>query len=176
MSENKTAVCEVTRNPEGTEDVSLEFFGKEIKRGENKGTEYPCPKVSKDNVEQVAKWIGQDNLVGIFTAFLSKKAQGWASEATEDDGTFKKETFIELASQLSARGETIKDLLGRRDELLSDLEDIDVDGDDPEAVVAAMKIMKEIKGINGAIKSKRRKTKEDEEAEKAAESTEAVGE
>lgn len=144
--------------------VNLTFPDTEFARGENKGKTYPAPpEITPANRQTVYEWVGYDILDEIITARLRQKAQGWYNEATEDDGTFKLDVFVEFAKNFSARGESIPELKAKIDELLETFSK----AASAANMVVAQKVAEEIKACKIAINSKRRKTKEEQEVANA---------
>jgi hypothetical protein len=164
----------VTRN-----ETALPFINTVIKRGpaESRGKQYLAPDVNKDNVVSlIIPWMGIAEAAAVLAAHLRKKAQGWFEENVEDDGTFVKEGFIEMASTYSARGESIPDLLKEIDELSGQQQDM-LNADDfgtPESIAQVKALASKIIGLRAAIDNKRRMTKEEKAAAEAAKTAQAA--
>jgi len=157
-------IINVSRN-----DVTVPFVEKQILRGDAKGKGYFAPEVNGETLETILKFLGADVLISIGEAYINRQAQGWTSEATADDGTFDEKQFVDFATTMSARGESIKELLERRETILDDMSKLDADND--AHLPLLKKYMTSVKNINAAIGSKRRKSEEDKAAEAAATAT-----
>lgn len=158
-------------------EATLSFVMKEKTRGnaepdpENphallKGSQYPAPVVTEENLTEVVKWLSSKVVVKKIAAFLNQWAQGITEEVlAQKEGQFDQETFIELAKTFSARGETMKDLLQEREDLMLQLADFtDEELDTPEGLQKMKELRAEIKSVNVAIQQKKRVTKAEKEA------------
>lgn len=179
-TENTTQAppIEVMRN-----DVTIPFKWNEKTRGSAepdpkepfallKGSKYPAPDVSEENLDQVIDWVGKKIIVKKIGAMLNQWSQGVTEEVlAQKEGTFDESVFVELAKQFSARGEPMKELLEQRLELVQSLADLTDEELSTEAGIKKMlEIRNEIKSLSVAIASKKRMTKEEKAAADAANS------
>lgn len=160
---------EVTRN-----DVTIPFKWNEKTRGSAevdptepfalvKGSKYPAPEVTEENLSQVISWVGTKIIVKKIGALLNQWAQGVTEEVlAQKEGSFDESVFSELAKQFSARGEPMKELLDQRLELVQSLSDLtDEELGTEKGIKKMLEIRTEIKSLNVAIASKKRMTKEE---------------
>jgi len=160
----------VTRN-----DIELSFPPAQVKKGDDKGTEYlGPPEVKVEDAGKLMQWIGVDNWLKKTISNLRTLAQGWWFEAVDqatdkDSGQLNVDkaydTFKQLAAEFSARGESIVDLKAQVQELIDQIGDADATAEDYAVEVA--KLAQQIKALNVSIASKKRKTKAEKEAEAA---------
>lgn len=142
----------------------LSFDELPIKRGESRGTVYYAP--LSVSIDDLVKAYGEENVMDAFIRPRMKLLfQNLVDEATDDDGIFNEEEFLKLANELSARGESIKELFARQSELAEEMTQYDFSN--PEHLPILQRIAKQMKSVRDGIKQKKRKTKEDQEAEAA---------
>lgn len=128
-----------------------------------KGSKYPAPEVTEENLSQVITWVGTKIIVKKIGAMLNQWAQGVTEEVlAQKEGMFDESVFVELAKQFSARGEPMKDLLDERISLVESLGDLSDDElGTPEGIKKMLDLRAEIKSLTIAIASKKRMTKEE---------------
>lgn len=171
MSDNTTTAPQRTKLTSADvprNEVSLTFIHTEIMRGKEKGWNYLAPDVNEGNLDTVIAWMGRAIAASKLGAFLRGMSQGWWGDAEEEakdketgvlDMAKAYEVFAKLATDFSARGESIPKLKEAIEELVNQMTELDpTDGD------FAMKFAsyaKEVKELQLAISLKRRKTDED---------------
>lgn len=156
----------VTRN-----DVELVYKEEQLKKGKDKGWKYPSIVVTQDNLSKIIGYMG-DKLLGKINTIFRQLTQGWWEEALEDakdkvTGTVDLdkaiESFKKLATDFSARGESLPELKERINELVDQMTDLSTD--DPEWATKFASMSAEIKQLKLDIEAKRRprsaKTEED---------------
>lgn len=147
---------EINRN-----DVSLVFQQEELKRGKNKGaTIMAPPKITKDNLQVVCKWIGDDELAAILYGRLRNMSSGWTESAEDTEGNFQLDAFNTFASKFSARGESMEELESQIDDLLAEMGQFAEAGDSAKVLECGVKI----KSLKAEIESKKRPRKQKAEA------------
>jgi aryl carrier-like protein len=132
-------------------NTTLPYVDAEIKRGEEKGSHYPCLEISEENLQQVIKHIGPDIVAAMLQAKVSQFCQNCAYEAT-DDVTKQLDSvkFIDLVQQWSARGESMKELQEKLQDLVLTLPGITDPLKLQEAIARSV-------SVSQAIESKKRK-------------------
>lgn len=154
---------EVTRK-EGEGTGTLVFSAKEIGRGPYAGSQYPAVEVTDTNLDQVEAWAGRKVRISLLQAKLNQRCQSWYDEATvEADGKtqkpFDRDEFVKFASEFSARGESIKDIITEIEELTAQMVGIDWSLG-AAAAAQAEDLGKQIKMLIIARENKRRKKDE----------------
>lgn len=178
MSEQTNGAVSLTVN---RNEVALPFKQVEKTRGSAeadpkepyallKGSKYLTPDVENVDILQLAKWVGEKVFRKKIGAWLNQWSQGIYEESVaQGEGTFNEATFITLAEQFSARGESMKELQEQQQDLVLQLSEISDEELDTQAGMQKMKdIRDELKAIKVAIASKKRLTKEEKEAAKTA--------
>jgi len=148
-------------------DIKLEFKPTAIKRGAKKGNTYPSPDVTKETLPLIQSWFGEEKLIALYKAELNKKAQIWSDEATNDDtGVFDPDVFIDMAKNVSARGETMESLKEEMEEITGQITELAGDMSDPTSIGKMQELALELKSLRAAYEAKKRpRTKKGEEEE-----------
>lgn len=173
-------VTTVERNGE-----TITFNPVEATKGLSKGNIILTPKpiTTMEELMTYLKWAGESESIQFFNAFFRANSLGWSQEA-EEESALEKATddkgnervvkvdeelytkkFIELATEFSARGETIKQIQERIDEKLAELSALTEDTSD-DAPLRMVAVAKELKKLQAAKAAKRRKRSDDEADEK----------
>ena len=167
----------ITRN-----NVSLVFPPAEVTKGSSKGSVVlrPKPVTNRDEMNNLINWMGENDAFQCLNAYIRSNALGWAQEAEEeaclekvkDDKGNEKivkideekyiQSFVTLAQEFSARGETIKQLQERIDEKLAELSDLTESTAD-DAPIKMLEVAKELKRLQSAKASKKRKRQDDDD-------------
>ena len=153
-------------------DVEWTFNPSQVKKGEDKDLEFLAPaEATNEDANTFLTWMGMDNYLKKLVSGVRTLAQAWWFEALDQatDATTGKtdeakayEVFNQLASEFSARGESIPVLNAQIQEYVEMMTDLD-----PTAEGAIEKITQyaqEIKKLKVTIDSKKRLTKEEKEA------------
>ena len=143
-------------------ETDLTFGQEKYRRGEKKkaGLTYIAP-TGEVALETYIKFLGTEVAKEIVERQFKLWCQHWTREATDEkDGTTSAEEFEKFVKTLSARGETMKSLLGRRDEIFDLMAELDQDK--PEDMVKMAKLMVEAKKIKEALVEKRTKDEDDD--------------
>ncbi len=141
--------------------------GKDKETGESKrGQTYLAP--LNESLNNIVSTWGEEKIMDVFVRPRMKLLfQNLMNEATDDEtGEFDEAEFIKLVGELSARGETIQELLARQFELADEMSQFDVAN--PEHIPILLRIARQIKATSDGIRQKKRKTKADKEAEASA--------
>lgn len=153
----------VTRN-----EVSVTYEEAEMTRGNNKGWKYPKLNITEENLDTFVAHIGPKIVAKKLDALMKLTAQGWWEDALENntkegivDYDAAVAVFSKLASDFSARGESIPALKLRREELVAAMTVLDTNA--PDFFIKFNDMSTEVKEINAIIASKKRKTDEDKD-------------
>lgn len=165
MSEETTTVSattipniDITRS-----EVTLSYQETELMRGDNKGWKYPNITITADNLQDVIKHIGTEIIVDKLSAMMRVASQNWWEEATK--ASTDKETgklnldqaiaaFSKLATDFSARGDSIPELKKQIEELVNQITSADPTAEGFKAKVTDLS--SKIKGLQAVILTKKR--------------------
>lgn len=157
----------ITRN-----NIPKVFSPTKVKKGKSAGDEFLAPTIKATTFEELLNeltFIGLDESAQIIRQKIRQMSKGWTDEATEEakdeNGVVNEDKFAQvfsvMASDFSARGDTIKELQARIAELVDDLTSLDYTNADD--AVKAGSIAMEIKKLQTSMQLKRR-TKDEEPA------------
>jgi hypothetical protein len=143
-------------------NVAIPFVEEKFRRGEKKkaGLTYVAPG-SEVTLQTYIDFLGTEVAKEIIDRQFKLWCQHWTKEATdESSGTLDLSEFEKFVKTLSARGETIKSLLGKRDELFDLMAELDPTV--PEDAVKFAKYAGEAKKVKEALAEKRDKSEDNE--------------
>lgn len=167
MSENTTE----TKQPKfvlSNNGVEIPIYEHVIKKGKTPGATFLGPDFETLTQDIVERYHGRDKVFEVFSSRYRQLSNGIykeaAKEADGDQGVLR-ETFERMFKDLSPRGETIKALVERRNELMEQLSDYD--DSDPTQLPKILALVKKIRQTNEAIAEKRTKD-EDETSDNSA--------
>lgn len=180
MADEKTNGVILNPVPVTREGATLEFVSGKGKKGAWKDVPIlTIPEITKDNIQLVLNWMGDDITFQTISAFLRQKALGWYDQAYEEafdkqSGTLDQvklgTVFAKMAEDFSARGDSMKEITEKITDLLN--EAAGIDGSTPEGENRLKVIMKEVVQLNIAKNARKRTTRE--EADEKAEATVAT--
>lgn len=152
-------------------DVEWKFEPAQVKKGEDKDQEFLAPtEATKEDANTFLTWMGVDNYLKKLLSGVRTLAQAWWFEALDQatDKTTGKvdedkayETFNQLASEFSARGESIPQLNAQIQEFVEMMTELDPTEDG--AIEKITQYAQEIKKLKITIDSKKRLTKAEKE-------------
>src|ERR1051326_3690402 len=148
------------------EGAMLPFDEVPIERGESRGQVYLVP--TSASLAELTSAFGEQKVLETFVHPRMKiMFQNFMDEATSDEGVFSEDDFIKLTNELSARGDTFKELFERQSALAEEMTQYDFENS--EHIPILQRIARQMKTISEALKAKKKKkSKEDQEAESAA--------
>jgi hypothetical protein len=145
-------------------EIDLEFKSNTVTRGDNKGWQYLAPEVTAENVDSVVGWMDRKTAAKKLGGVLKQYSQGWYADAEEEatdteTGQVDKDKLVEvfgkLASDFSARGESIPELKGQIDELVELMTNLNPT--DADFGTKFQSYAQEVKDLQLAISMQRRK-------------------
>lgn len=142
--------------------VNLAFGQEKFRRGEKKkaGLTYLAPP-AEVTLDTYINFLGQEVAKEVIERQFKLWCQHWTNEAMDEaTGTLDLTEFEKFVKTLSARGETIKSLLARRDELFDQMAELDPTV--PEDAVKFAKFASDAKKVKEALAEKRSKDDENE--------------
>lgn len=166
------APVSVKRGKEG-EEVEFQFVPSQVKKGDNKGSEYLGPtEIKEDNLDTLIAWMGRKIAAAKLGAFIRQMSQGWFKAAVEESTDEKTkqvdkdkvyEWFTKFASEFSARGESIPALKLEIEELIEEMTSLDIA--DPDYANKARDIALQVKDLQMSIQSRKRGPRDEANAE-----------
>lgn len=151
------------------------FVDTEVMKGAAKGWPYMAPeKPTKETFDRWVQWVSMDIFLNKTWAMVKQYAQTWwelAEKAAKgEDGKIDHnkalDVFKTLASEFSARGDSIPTLMGQIEEYTNLMTALDLE--DPEFGVKFKEYAEEVKKIQAVIATKRRDKDEKEETPEPA--------
>jgi DNA repair ATPase RecN len=152
-------------------DVEWTFTPAQVKKGEDKDAEFLSPtEATNDMANTFLSWMGLDNWIKKAQSMVRTLAQNWWFEALDQatdkqtgkvDETKAYEVFNQLASEFSARGESIPQLKEQIQEFVEMMTELDPTADG--AIEKITQYAQEIKKLNTTIQAKKRLTKAEKE-------------
>lgn len=152
--------------------VTIPIYAHKIKKGKTAGEVFLAPDFDKLNMHDLIEAFGEklllENLVipklRPFSIAISNEAK---QEAGENDDAALQESYTKLFSRLDQRGESMRDLKARREELMEELATIDP----VENQARFMEVATKIKNISVSIAEKKADKDEDNKDEGKTENT-----